>query len=313
VGESIAVEWLDGDSLSVQADLACVNCGYNLRTLSAGGLCPECAAPVIDSLRRSNLNVADAGWLRRVGRGLGWLAIIQMFWLGLHAVWPVSALLSTPPPAGYIKCHLLLGPVVAVIWAWGIVRATVGEPLCGRARRRDRAARVAVVGIAVYAGVCVAYTGYAIGHVLWIFGFRQFWEQFGGPNSTPFAGSQIHSFAITMVFLWSASASGIGLCLVLRRLARRAGRINVRRLLGLLLAATIVAALFRTVEWIWLSFGPMRFSAFRFYMCSEFVFLAMEVLTLVVLVRSRGVVLGACSGRVIQAMDDTSRLGAAPA
>jgi MFS family permease len=34
----------------VADDLRCVSCGYNVRTLGADGLCPECAAPVRDSL-----------------------------------------------------------------------------------------------------------------------------------------------------------------------------------------------------------------------------------------------------------------------
>ena len=37
---------------TVQHDLLCLRCGYNLRTLSINSVCPECAAPVRDSLRR---------------------------------------------------------------------------------------------------------------------------------------------------------------------------------------------------------------------------------------------------------------------
>jgi cell division protein FtsW (lipid II flippase) len=31
---------------TVETDLACIHCGYNLRTLSSGGKCPECATPI---------------------------------------------------------------------------------------------------------------------------------------------------------------------------------------------------------------------------------------------------------------------------
>ena len=36
---------------NVESDVPCSRCGYNLRTLSSTGLCPECAAPVAESLQ----------------------------------------------------------------------------------------------------------------------------------------------------------------------------------------------------------------------------------------------------------------------
>ncbi len=43
-------------SSTLTGDHACARCGYNLRGLTRGGLCPECAAPVGDSLRGNLLH-----------------------------------------------------------------------------------------------------------------------------------------------------------------------------------------------------------------------------------------------------------------
>jgi rubrerythrin len=39
----------------VGEDIHCRNCGYNLRTLSTGGVCPECGESVAVSTRRDLL------------------------------------------------------------------------------------------------------------------------------------------------------------------------------------------------------------------------------------------------------------------
>ena len=36
---------------SLELDVSCMSCGYNLRGLAINGRCPECAKPVIDSVR----------------------------------------------------------------------------------------------------------------------------------------------------------------------------------------------------------------------------------------------------------------------
>lgn len=55
-------------SPTIDYDLTCSHCGYNLRTLRRVGLCPECGSPVADSLR-SWLATRDPRWLRRMAWG----------------------------------------------------------------------------------------------------------------------------------------------------------------------------------------------------------------------------------------------------
>lgn len=49
-------------------DLACVNCGYNLRTLRLEGICPECGSAVADSTRHY-LRFAPWRWVESLAGG----------------------------------------------------------------------------------------------------------------------------------------------------------------------------------------------------------------------------------------------------
>jgi hypothetical protein len=56
-------------------DVACAGCGYNLRSLKQGGVCPECGQPVSWSLVMCHFRAArmpaelDGGWVRRLAEG----------------------------------------------------------------------------------------------------------------------------------------------------------------------------------------------------------------------------------------------------
>ncbi|HVP13850.1 MAG TPA: hypothetical protein VMV94_21935 [Phycisphaerae bacterium] len=54
----------------VAEDLACIQCGYNLRTLHREAKCPECGLAVGRSLRGDWLKYSDPAWLKQVTRGL---------------------------------------------------------------------------------------------------------------------------------------------------------------------------------------------------------------------------------------------------
>ncbi|MFK7790139.1 MAG: hypothetical protein AB8C95_11690 [Phycisphaeraceae bacterium] len=62
--------------LSIQQidfDLNCVRCGYNLRSASAEGHCPECGEPVVTTLRPDLLHMANPTWLGKLRKGANWL------------------------------------------------------------------------------------------------------------------------------------------------------------------------------------------------------------------------------------------------
>lgn len=51
-------------------DLACLQCGYNLRTQPRVGRCPECNAPVEQSWLDAPLSRANKKWLRQIRQGM---------------------------------------------------------------------------------------------------------------------------------------------------------------------------------------------------------------------------------------------------
>ena len=75
----------------IDRDCLCSTCHYNLRTCSPAGRCPECATPVLDSLRAhaQSVVVTDPRWLRALTNGLLWL-ILAMLFPCLFLVVPIS-------------------------------------------------------------------------------------------------------------------------------------------------------------------------------------------------------------------------------
>jgi hypothetical protein len=53
----------------VAGDLACIQCGYNLRTLHREAKCPECGLEVARSMRGDRLRYSDPAWLAKVAVG----------------------------------------------------------------------------------------------------------------------------------------------------------------------------------------------------------------------------------------------------
>ncbi len=73
----VAPALLDSDR-RVAADVDCFQCGYNLRTLPATGVCPECASAVAGSLRGPELHWASPKWLRGVVSGINYLLLTYL-------------------------------------------------------------------------------------------------------------------------------------------------------------------------------------------------------------------------------------------
>ncbi|MCG3125283.1 MAG: hypothetical protein CHACPFDD_00100 [Phycisphaerae bacterium] len=130
---STAVYAADG---SINQDITCKKCGYNLRGLRENGLCPECATPVGRSVTGDLLRFADPAWVGRVAFGLNLivLGIVITILLGctggVLAAMSGSALLSQI--AGYV------GIVINAVGIWCMTSpdpSGIGEDARVNARR----------------------------------------------------------------------------------------------------------------------------------------------------------------------------------
>lgn len=63
-----------GDDGRIASDVACVRCGYNLRTLRQDASCPECGTPIEHALHGNLLRYADLEWVGRLAKGMTWMA-----------------------------------------------------------------------------------------------------------------------------------------------------------------------------------------------------------------------------------------------
>ncbi len=96
------------------ADLLCLACGYNLRGLRPGGVCPECGLPVERTLRGGRLYFAEASYLRALLRGSRF--VITSAWVALFGGVLLGAWAATADGHGSDAVELLrsLAGVVAV-------------------------------------------------------------------------------------------------------------------------------------------------------------------------------------------------------
>ena len=109
------------------ADVSCVKCDYNLRSLSAGGRCPECGEAVASSLNPDRLMFADRAWLGRLVRGqtlifAGTTAFALLFlgWVILTALGVVGGDMPAVLEIG------VYAPIIAGIV--GVFFSTAGHP-----------------------------------------------------------------------------------------------------------------------------------------------------------------------------------------
>src|ERR1700689_2706978 len=77
---------------TIDRDVPCVKCGYNLRTLSTIGHCPECGAGIGQSLAIPNITSYGRRWLMRVQIGMGMAVGSALFGMFYKALWLIDYL-----------------------------------------------------------------------------------------------------------------------------------------------------------------------------------------------------------------------------
>jgi len=133
---------------TIDFDLPCRSCRYNLRGQRTDGNCPECGAPVADAMISNRLCDADPAWLDALRRGAFWIVVgifttlgIGFFNMPLSLFFmppttmaspnqpPAPSFNFTPPPYPYWLTALFSaeGIAVGIIFIVGTLKLTSPE------------------------------------------------------------------------------------------------------------------------------------------------------------------------------------------
>lgn len=81
-------------------DVPCRNCGFNLRGLSEDGRCPECGAPIWNSIQEDLLIYSSESYLTSLYRGLACILIAALVNIGLAVIGIVIGVIQVVAIAG---------------------------------------------------------------------------------------------------------------------------------------------------------------------------------------------------------------------
>lgn len=152
---------------SINKNIPCESCGYNLRGLDPGGCCPECGLPIAESLRPERLLFADYRWLQRVAQGATVLTVactgllVSVLLFSLATVAPLMGRAGGMSMATVFLVLFatvgLLCTLMCLIFVVGTWWVTVAEPagaagrITGSTRWLPRAASLCAVILIVLA------------------------------------------------------------------------------------------------------------------------------------------------------------------
>ncbi|HEX5692093.1 MAG TPA: hypothetical protein VFX76_18890, partial [Roseiflexaceae bacterium] len=118
----------------IEKDVPCANCGYNIRGLKPGKLCPECGVPIPFDFETAADPLLSGDHARRArtqwGLTLMCAAIVAFIIarLGFSTMWAIA---KWPPPGPYLGA----ATVIATTWAVGV---WMGTPASMDIRSRAR-------------------------------------------------------------------------------------------------------------------------------------------------------------------------------
>jgi hypothetical protein len=140
----------------VPHDQPCFRCGYSLRGLSAHARCPECDAPVQDSLRGDLLVYADPDYVLSLQRGSGLVMWSTLFLIagGVIAVVFNAAIGGRSGPILADLLLLSIASMFALGW-WFCTTPDLGRSTDTLLEKRRRVARSGAIALVLYVAASV--------------------------------------------------------------------------------------------------------------------------------------------------------------
>jgi len=110
---------------TIDHDVECIKCGYNLRGLNRSGRCPECGTEISPSMRGDLLKFAAPDWLRKVKLG----ADLMYYGIGVGIIVGVGAAIITIATAAIGPLLLsAMGILTSVLYLAALYLMTTQEP-----------------------------------------------------------------------------------------------------------------------------------------------------------------------------------------
>jgi hypothetical protein len=130
----------------------CNGCGYALQGLNIDGACPECARPVLASLRGDSLQCASPDYLQTLRRGITtFIAFGTASMVVIFATEVVTTVIGRLGP-GTHRVGMLIGLVLSWIAMHGFIRFTAADPGLAASEQPGSARRHARFGAALMIG-----------------------------------------------------------------------------------------------------------------------------------------------------------------
>jgi len=129
-------------SSTIDSDLPCRQCGYNLRGLMGSGACPECGHAVAESARRNLLRDSDPSYATNLEAAV----VLMIIGLGLSgfsaALLPPTLLVDYLDVQSWTALAVVLIVVAILVMSAGLWKLTSIDPAVFDDRRREHKRRL---------------------------------------------------------------------------------------------------------------------------------------------------------------------------
>ena len=137
------------ESSTIESDLPCRQCGYNLRGLMGSGACPECGHAVAESARRNLLRDSDPSYTTNLEAA----SVLMIVGLGLSgfsgALLPPTVMVDYLDVQSWSVLAVVLIVVAILVMAAGLWKLTTIDPAVFEDRRRERKRRLVRVTMVI--------------------------------------------------------------------------------------------------------------------------------------------------------------------